>query len=204
MTAHAKIISQDHVEAARAAVFGADPASVPTDRDQLDARLSFLQPGVREALDLLMGSANAKHLEQAMPVVYTVLEAAARAFPEDMKVAIKPKAFIGSIAAVGTEARAVLTSHGQKPSTTRSRQPAVALFLDQLLTGETGLSPGLTQDERIGHVALALGALRAVDRHLAGVERPFVKTQAEQGRNDTCNCGSGKKYKKCCGASKAA
>lgn len=29
----------------------------------------------------------------------------------------------------------------------------------------------------------------------------FVKTGPEVGRNDPCTCGSGKKYKKCCGAS---
>ncbi|MFM8313693.1 MAG: YchJ family protein [Deltaproteobacteria bacterium] len=28
----------------------------------------------------------------------------------------------------------------------------------------------------------------------------FVRTQAKIGRNDPCSCGSGKKYKKCCGA----
>ena len=35
-------------------------------------------------------------------------------------------------------------------------------------------------------------------------EKPktFVKTGPEIGRNDPCACGSGKKYKKCCGAGK--
>ena len=28
---------------------------------------------------------------------------------------------------------------------------------------------------------------------------PYVKTEPEIGRNDPCPCGSGKKYKKCCG-----
>ena len=28
----------------------------------------------------------------------------------------------------------------------------------------------------------------------------FVKSGPEIGRNDPCSCGSGKKYKKCCGA----
>lgn len=28
----------------------------------------------------------------------------------------------------------------------------------------------------------------------------FVRTQAKVGRNDPCSCGSGKKFKKCCGA----
>ncbi len=34
----------------------------------------------------------------------------------------------------------------------------------------------------------------------AGVEvKPFVRNQPKIGRNDPCPCGSGKKYKKCCG-----
>ena len=30
--------------------------------------------------------------------------------------------------------------------------------------------------------------------------QPFQRTQEKVGRNDPCPCGSGKKYKKCCGA----
>ena len=30
---------------------------------------------------------------------------------------------------------------------------------------------------------------------------PFVRTEKKIGRNDPCPCGSGKKYKKCCGKS---
>jgi uncharacterized protein YchJ len=30
--------------------------------------------------------------------------------------------------------------------------------------------------------------------------KPVVNKAAEQGRNDPCGCGSGKKFKKCCGA----
>ena len=37
--------------------------------------------------------------------------------------------------------------------------------------------------------------------HEFRTSRMFVKT-AEPGRNDPCPCGSGKKYKKCCGAGK--
>jgi preprotein translocase subunit SecA len=32
--------------------------------------------------------------------------------------------------------------------------------------------------------------------------KPFVRTEQKVGRNDPCPCGSGKKYKKCCGAIK--
>lgn len=31
------------------------------------------------------------------------------------------------------------------------------------------------------------------------VSQPYVRTTAKIGRNDPCPCGSGKKYKKCCG-----
>lgn len=31
------------------------------------------------------------------------------------------------------------------------------------------------------------------------VQQPYVRTSAKIGRNDPCPCGSGKKYKKCCG-----
>ncbi|MCK4774434.1 MAG: SEC-C domain-containing protein, partial [Candidatus Krumholzibacteria bacterium] len=30
--------------------------------------------------------------------------------------------------------------------------------------------------------------------------RPVVRDEQKVGRNDPCPCGSGKKYKKCCGA----
>ena len=33
----------------------------------------------------------------------------------------------------------------------------------------------------------------------APIERPYVRETAKVGRNDTCPCGSGLKYKKCCG-----
>ena len=30
-------------------------------------------------------------------------------------------------------------------------------------------------------------------------QKPFVRSEAKQSRNDPCSCGSGKKFKKCCG-----
>ena len=42
-------------------------------------------------------------------------------------------------------------------------------------------------------------------RHVGGDTKPEPKVIAESekvGRNDPCPCGSGKKYKKCCGADK--
>ncbi len=32
-----------------------------------------------------------------------------------------------------------------------------------------------------------------------GVNKPIVREEPKIGRNDPCTCGSGKKYKKCCG-----
>jgi len=32
-----------------------------------------------------------------------------------------------------------------------------------------------------------------------GVQKPVVRDQPKIGRNDPCSCGSGKKYKRCCG-----
>lgn len=34
-------------------------------------------------------------------------------------------------------------------------------------------------------------------------QRPFVRMEPKVGRNDPCPCGSGKKYKKCCGMNAA-
>jgi uncharacterized protein YchJ len=34
-----------------------------------------------------------------------------------------------------------------------------------------------------------------------GAQTPFVRTNAKVGRNDPCICGSGAKFKKCCGKS---
>ena len=36
----------------------------------------------------------------------------------------------------------------------------------------------------------------------SGPKTPYVKKEAEIGRNDPCSCGSGKKYKNCCGKNK--
>jgi preprotein translocase subunit SecA len=33
-----------------------------------------------------------------------------------------------------------------------------------------------------------------------GPAKPFVRTVEKVGRNDPCSCGSGRKFKKCCGA----
>lgn len=42
------------------------------------------------------------------------------------------------------------------------------------------------------------GEWKFVDGNLVG-ETPFTREQPKVGRNDPCPCGSGKKYKQCCG-----
>ena len=38
-----------------------------------------------------------------------------------------------------------------------------------------------------------------LDSPVQAPPKPFVKSGPDQGRNDACACGSGKKFKKCCG-----
>ena len=52
-----------------------------------------------------------------------------------------------------------------------------------------------------GGAAADPGAQAAMDAALAAASRaqPVVRDAPKVGRNDPCPCGSGKKYKKCCG-----
>lgn len=57
-------------------------------------------------------------------------------------------------------------------------------------------------DEKVEHHEIAAfrkdsGAWAFVDGRIT--HRPFRRDQPKIGRNDPCSCGSGKKYKKCCG-----
>jgi SEC-C motif-containing protein len=57
-------------------------------------------------------------------------------------------------------------------------------------------------DEKIEHHEIATfrkeaGAWTFVDGRMS--HKPFRREQPKIGRNDPCPCGSGKKYKKCCG-----
>ena len=62
--------------------------------------------------------------------------------------------------------------------------------------------PPSVSEKRMGHFALAVWAvydLRALWQSL-GPKIETVRKEASPGRNDPCPCGSGKKYKKCHGA----
>ena len=81
-------------------------------------------------------------------------------------------------------------------------------FLDRLASGEImGEDPEaeatpLGYEERLG-IIVELPAMLA-DLHLHRIDaltpRKQLKREAKPDRNDPCPCGSGKKYKKCCGA----
>jgi hypothetical protein len=190
-----KVVSADHLQAAVDAIIGLDPSQTPTQPDALAERLTTPQPGVTEALQLLFSQDKSKHVQKAAPLVYVALEAATRAFPDEMKAEIKAKPFITSIAAVASEAKAAAKGEALDGAT-RERQPALTAFVERQLGAEGSYTKKLNLDDRTGVYALALGAIRAVDRHLLGPEKP-VHVQKEPGRNDPCFCGSGKKYKKC-------
>jgi SEC-C motif domain protein len=58
------------------------------------------------------------------------------------------------------------------------------------------------KDEEVKHQEIATfrkeaGAWTFVDGRMS--YQPFRREQKKIGRNDLCHCGSGKKYKKCCG-----
>ena len=72
--------------------------------------------------------------------------------------------------------------------------PAVSMYSED--------GPPSVSNERLDALAAAIWAvyeLRQIARSLGPRTEPLRKPP-EPGRNDPCPCGSGKKYKKCCGA----
>lgn len=73
-------------------------------------------------------------------------------------------------------------------------------------TGEKSPGHPLTEEERDEVISMLVAGLQYVyvfwRRYLGVVNAPREPIRAEEtpGRNEECPCGSGKKYKKCCGA----
>ena len=67
--------------------------------------------------------------------------------------------------------------------------PSRAMFFDALKAGNAGLDSLL---------ATRQSTMRRLYKRAVGLKT--VQAPAKPGRNDFCPCGSGKKYKKCCGA----
>ena len=62
-----------------------------------------------------------------------------------------------------------------------------------------GLEPDEPEDIREVEYMLNPGAFKEVPRMRLALNKPMVKNEPEPSRNEPCPCGSGKKYKKCCG-----
>jgi hypothetical protein len=195
-----RAVTVEELETAKALFEG---AWNETDAEALNARLTHPQPGVTEALELLVKAQNAHHLREAFPVVYALLEAAGRAFPADFAEPIRPKAYVTCIASIGQEARAVLADAGRSSTPSREKQPVLGGFVDSKFVVEGALPDSTPTDHRIGLTALGLSTIVAIQRHVEGVQRPAVAAHVP-GRNDPCHCGSEKKFKKCHGASAGA
>jgi uncharacterized protein len=78
------------------------------------------------------------------------------------------------------------------------------ILLTRINQGDSGLSEDEVKEltekapDLIGPWVEILNAWR-VSQHLAGQPAPLAPSFGKVGRNDPCPCGSGKKYKKCCG-----
>lgn len=81
---------------------------------------------------------------------------------------------------------------------TRMLVEPFAVFLH---SEETGGQPGTykTRREMAEHIPRALPALRKLAQMRAGEEISTERKSHKVGRNDQCPCGSGKKFKRCCG-----
>ena len=114
---------------------------------------------------------------------------------------------------------------------TSLRKPAWAEFLEKeegmgcfiaifALAYENDPDPGLrpykepvTEDQRLNLLAALSAGVTEIYKHFAPLRKRMAEAMTEDstirregpklGRNDPCFCGSGKKYKKCCGAVKA-
>ena len=78
--------------------------------------------------------------------------------------------------------------------------PPTELLLRALRTAQPKLDTRLELHHRIMQSVYAHHDLTRVKRQIQSVERPIATRAAKVGRNDPCPCGSGKKYKKCCGS----
>jgi uncharacterized protein len=98
------------------------------------------------------------------------------------------------------------------------QSPDDVLALSVVLIYEQGHNPNMAETrlenntELLGYLVSTLHSIYEFwsgwkDEHPFGVEgddyaveEPYVRQSPKVGRNDPCPCGSGKKYKKCCGA----
>ncbi|MFP5441962.1 MAG: UPF0149 family protein [Gammaproteobacteria bacterium] len=91
-------------------------------------------------------------------------------------------------------------ANGDRPELERLEMLVTSLLMSE----EAGQTP-LTLDERLDAFAEIPGALHAAasvfvdERRKARKAQTVVREEPKVGRNDPCPCGSGKKFKQCCG-----
>jgi len=64
------------------------------------------------------------------------------------------------------------------------------------------LDPKEPEDIREIEYMLNPGAFKEIPRMRISMNKPIVMREPKPSRNAPCPCGSGKKYKKCCGATR--
>ncbi len=87
-----------------------------------------------------------------------------------------------------------LRAYGQKDPLVEYKNEGIKLFQRLLGTIQTSFVGSIYKVEMVSEAAAERRELRAIK---AG--QPTSASKKEVGRNDPCPCGSGKKYKKCCG-----
>lgn len=96
--------------------------------------------------------------------------------------------FRRGLALAGTQTAHLLTPGGESHAT-------LALIAG-LEIGETASGEGLDREQRKRMLARVVIGLQ----HLHAARKRPAAASARPGRNEPCPCGSGKKYKKCCGS----
>jgi len=84
-------------------------------------------------------------------------------------------------------------------------QPLLTPFIGFLDVRDRDFEPADNIDELLDEVATAIPRVAIILRKIAQFStRPTAGRRSKIGRNDPCPCGSGLKYKRCCGADQAA
>ena len=100
-----------------------------------------------------------------------------------------------------------LRAYGQRDPLMEYRKEGLQLFrelearFNTFVIERVGtLKPEMFQQQQAANIAPAPTAAFVPSTSVATAPASSTKSAADLGRNDPCSCGSGKKYKKCCGA----
>jgi len=75
-----------------------------------------------------------------------------------------------------------------------------AMYVHQGASAMAQASAASQSAQTPAHAAPPPGADQAMQAAMANALAPVIRDEPKVGRNDPCPCGSGKKYKKCCGS----